>query len=106
MKNRIPKTNDPMHKRRDVPDYISEGNPNNGEKIEDEQTRQEIKVAIQKEKSVSDESKNIDLNVHDGVAVLKGQVKTEQEKMTLGDKAAAFVGFGKVINELEVARKD
>jgi hypothetical protein len=69
---------------------------------DDEELEQEIQEAIEKEDSISSAAKSIQVSVENGKATLVGIVPSEQEKMTVGDKAAAFVGFGKVINELEV----
>ncbi len=69
---------------------------------DDEELEQEIQEAIEKEDSISMAAKNIQVSVENGKATLIGIVPSEQEKMTVGDKAAAFVGFGKVINELEI----
>jgi osmotically-inducible protein OsmY len=69
---------------------------------DDQELEQEIQEAIEKENSISAIAKNIQVTVDHGKATLIGVVPSEQERMTIGDKAAAFVGFGKVINELEI----
>lgn len=71
----------------------------------DEDLVQKIKQSIQKEQSLASSSQNIQVTVRYGVATLRGEVHSEQERMTIGDKAASYVGFGKVVNELVVIER-
>src|SRR5689334_19006048 len=126
-KNKVPKKDDVDL----VTTYISEGNPNTQPKIEEAQkvdiaqtsmvtqlSRDEkpvppgdpklaadVKKAIEKEDSIAPESKTIEVSAQKGVVTLKGRVKSEKEKMTMGDKAAAFAGFKKVKNRLTPKEK-
>jgi hypothetical protein len=70
--------------------------------LKDEKVSKEICEAIKKENSISADAKHIRVKVEHGKAILSGRVPSDQEKMTIGDKAAAFVGFGNVHNRLEV----
>ncbi len=64
----------------------------------------QIETAIQEEESISENSKHVQIEVHDGQVRLEGIALSEQEKMTISDKAAAVVGFGRVKNEIQVRR--
>jgi len=69
----------------------------------------EVQRAIWKEGSISNLAKRVEVGAKNGIVTLKGDVRTESEKMTIGDKAASFAGFGKVTNQLRVlseAHKD
>lgn len=63
---------------------------------------QEVQRAVRKETSISSAAKRIEVSAKNGIVTLKGQVPSEPEKMTIGDKAASFAGFGKVVNQLEI----
>ena len=108
--------------------YVSEGDPNTEEKIqkartkklnrknisgrekgksrwmrEDQQLAVNIRAAIQKEPAIpSSHKNNIDVVVANGIATLTGTVSSSQEKLTIGDKAVAWVGLGHVNNQLVV----
>lgn len=72
----------------------------------DEQLKKEIQDAIEKDDTVPVSVEEIDIVVSNGMVVLKGDVLSDEEKMTIGDKAIACAGFGKVINQLEVAESE
>ncbi len=108
------------HKKNPVSRFIDEGNPNTQHTIQDvreaahlplnkvdtfysdQQMAHEIRKAIEREESVPDAVKNINVQVEKGIVTLTGSVSTEQEKMTIGDKAAAFAGFSRVINQIGI----
>ena len=98
--------------------FVSEGNPNTDETITeakkkvsdaplvkatfDETLVKQTLEVIAKEKAISDEARHIDVTALEGKVILKGIVPTEQERMVLGDNAAAVAGFGHVKNLIEV----
>jgi len=118
------KVRDPEPKVNELSRYVDEGNPNTDDKIEeahgkeieqsdpppeikdlnnDQKLAAGIRHAIEKEESVPvNERRGIEVRVEHGVAILKGSVASQQEKRTIGDKAVAYVGPGKVLNHLEV----
>jgi osmotically-inducible protein OsmY len=63
---------------------------------------QEVQRAIWKEGSISPSAKRVEVSAKNGIVTLKGNVQTEPEKMTIGDKAASFAGFGKVVNQIHI----
>lgn len=69
----------------------------------DEQLKEEIKEAIAKDSAVATIGNEIDIIVSHGMVTLRGEVLSGDEKITIGDKAVACAGFGKVINQLDVA---
>jgi hyperosmotically inducible periplasmic protein len=62
-----------------------------------------IRKAIMADKSLSMTAKNIKVISSDGNVVLRGPVKTEEEKIAIGDKATAIAGANNVNNQLEIA---
>ncbi len=74
-----------------------------GELFTDDQLTQDIEAAIQKEDSIADDDKtDVQVFVEDGVVTLTGTVFSDQQKRTIGDKAVAFAGIGKVHNLIDV----
>jgi hyperosmotically inducible protein len=63
---------------------------------------QKIRQAVEKEGSLSMNAKNVKIIVRDGQVTLRGPVDSEQEKVTIGDKASDIAGKDKVDNQLEV----
>jgi hyperosmotically inducible periplasmic protein len=70
-------------------------------KADRELTRQ-IRKAIVADKSLSTQAHNIKILTRDGTVMLKGQVKTDDEKKAVEDKASGIAGNGKVTSELTV----
>ena len=70
-------------------------------KADRELTRQ-IRKAIVSDKSLSTQAHNVKILTRDGAVTLKGQVKTDDEKKALEDKASGVAGTGKVTSELTV----
>src|ERR1700676_4771843 len=68
----------------------------------DRELTQQIRKAIVSDKSLSTQAHNIKILTKDGAVTLKGQVKTDEEKKALEDKAASVAGAGKVTSELTV----
>ena len=72
-----------------------------GSKADRELTRQ-IRKAIVSDKSLSLQAHNVKILTKDGAVTLKGQVKTDDEKKSIEDKASGAAGTGKVTSELTV----
>ena len=64
-------------------------------------TRQ-VRKAIVSDKSLSTQAHNIKILTRDGTVTLKGQVKTDDEKKSVEDKANSIAGNGKVTSDLTV----
>jgi hyperosmotically inducible protein len=62
-----------------------------------------IRSAIVKDKSLSMMAHNVKIISVNGEVTLRGPVKSEQEKTTVGSKAQAIAGTDRVDNRLEVA---
>ena len=70
-------------------------------KADRELTRQ-IRKAIVSDKSLSTQAHNVKILTRDGTVTLKGQVKTDDEKKAVEDKATGVAGNGKVTSEITV----
>ena len=68
----------------------------------DRELTQQIRKAIVSEKSLSSQAHNVKVLTNNGAVTLKGQVKTDEEKKAVEDKAASVAGAGKVTSELTV----
>src|SRR3954467_10925668 len=75
------------------------------ENSSDRETTRKIRQSIVKDKSLSTDAHNIKIIAQGGTVTLKGPVKSEQEKQTIEEKAAAVAGKDKVKNEIQVADK-
>lgn len=73
-----------------------------GENAADRKITQEIRRAVMKNKSLSAYGHNVKIVTRDGMVTLKGPVRTEKEKSSIGKAATRVAGKGKVANELEV----
>jgi SH3 domain-containing YSC84-like protein 1 len=62
-----------------------------------------IRKSIVADSSLSTYAHNVKIVVENGVATLKGPVRTEEEKETVAAKAAAIVGQDHVVNQMEIA---
>lgn len=62
-----------------------------------------IRRAIVKDKSLSMMAHNVKIISVNGEVTLRGPVKSEREKTTIGSKAQAIAGTDRVDNRLEVA---
>lgn len=72
------------------------------ETAEDREVAQKIRKSIVDDKSLSTYGHNVKVIVRNGVVTLKGPVKSEDEKKSIGDKAAEVAGADKVQNQLTV----
>ncbi len=68
----------------------------------DRELTQQIRKAIVSDKSLSTQAHNVKILTRDGTVTLKGQVKTDDEKKAVEDKATSIAGNGKVTSELTV----
>jgi hyperosmotically inducible protein len=64
---------------------------------------QKIRKAIHHDKSLSTYGRNIKIFIQEGKIILRGPVRSEQEKGNLEAKAAGVAGQENVNNQLEVA---
>jgi hyperosmotically inducible protein len=63
---------------------------------------QKIRKAIHRDKSLSNYGRNIKIFIQEGKVILRGPVRTEEEKGNLDAKAASVAGQENVSNQLEV----
>ena len=66
---------------------------------------QKIRRAVVKDKSLSLLAHNCKIITQHGAVTLRGQVKTELERTTIGDIAAGVAGADKVTNQLTIRVK-
>lgn len=62
-----------------------------------------VRQSIVADSSLSTYAHNVKIVVENGVATIKGPVRTEEEKETVAAKAAAVVGQDHVVNQMEIA---
>jgi hyperosmotically inducible periplasmic protein len=72
------------------------------ENAADREMARKIRQAIIQDKSLSTYAHNIKVIVRDGKVTLKGPVRSEDEKASIGAKAADIAGADKVQNELTI----
>jgi lipid-binding SYLF domain-containing protein len=65
----------------------------------------DIRRSIVADDSLSTYAHNVKIVVENGVATLKGPVRSEEEQATIAGKAAAVVGRDHVVNEMEIAQQ-
>lgn len=68
----------------------------------DRELAQKIRNSIASDKSLSTYAHNVKVIVRDGMGTLKGPVQSEDEKKSIGTKAAEVAGADKAQNELTV----
>ena len=90
--------------RRDQNSGTSTADQQSGNRSDVEITRQ-IRRAITQDKGLSSYAKNVKIITKDGSVTLRGPVRSEEEKKSIGSKADSVAGAGHVKNELEVAAK-
>jgi hyperosmotically inducible protein len=76
-----------------------------GDQSENEADRtisQNIRQAITADDSLSTNGKNVKIITTDGTVTLRGPVKSEKEKSTIGAKAQQIAGVKNVDNQLEI----
>src|SRR5690349_15657044 len=66
----------------------------------DEDITRQIRRAIVNDKSLSTYAHNVKIITQNGAVTLKGPVRSEEEKSTIAEKAAAVAGAARVTNEL------
>jgi osmotically-inducible protein OsmY len=64
---------------------------------------QQIRKAVVGESTLSFSAKNVKIISRDGKVTLRGAVKSERERKTIGDMASKIARAGNVDNQLEVA---
>ncbi len=64
---------------------------------------QKIRAELMKDKSLSTYAHNVKIITQDGKVVLKGPVRTTEEKAAVESKAAMIAGDGNVSSQLEIA---
>jgi hyperosmotically inducible protein len=64
---------------------------------------QQIRKAIHRDKRLSSCARNIKISTQNGKVILRGPVRSEEEKGNLQAKAVILVGEENVTNQLEVA---
>src|SRR6059058_3984671 len=72
----------------------------------DRETAKQIRKAIQSDKSLSSSAHNVKVIAQNGTVTLKGQVRSEEEKKTVQDKAEAVAGASNVVNDVTVMAAD
>jgi hyperosmotically inducible protein len=72
------------------------------ENAADREMARKIRQAIVQDKSLSTYAHNVKVIVRDGQVTLKGPVRSEDEKTSIGAKAADVAGADKVQNELTI----
>ena len=75
-----------------------------GNRSDAEITRQ-IRRSITEDKGLSSYARNVKVITKGGNVTLRGPVRSEEEKKSIGSKADDVAGAGHVKNELEVAAK-
>jgi osmotically-inducible protein OsmY len=71
----------------------------------DRDTTQKIRKAIVGDKNLSTYAHNVKILARDGKVTLRGPVRSDSEKQSVGEMAAAVVGADNVTNELTVEPK-
>lgn len=69
----------------------------------DRMITQKIRAEIMKDKSLSTYAHNVKIIAQDGKVMLKGPVRTADEKASVESKAAAVAGDANVTSQLEIA---
>ncbi|HLK18021.1 MAG TPA: BON domain-containing protein [Bryobacteraceae bacterium] len=68
----------------------------------DRELTQQIRKSVFSDKSLSMAAHNVKIISRDGMVTLRGNVKSDDEKKAIEDKATAVAGTGKVTSELTV----
>lgn len=92
--------NSAVNVRDRAPNAMTAGQQSNA-KSDVELTR-EIRRAVVKDDSLSMLAHNVKIVAANGSVILRGPVKTEQEKVAIANKAEQIAGPNKVDNQLEV----
>ena len=92
--------NSAVNARDRAPGAMTAGQQSNAKS--DVEITREIRRAVVKDHSLSMLAHNVNVSAN-GNVTLRGPVKTEQEKTTVGSEAQAIAGTDRVDNRLEVA---
>jgi hyperosmotically inducible periplasmic protein len=92
--------NSAVNVRDRAPEAMTAGEQSNA-KSDVELTRK-IRRAVVKDHSLSMLARNVKIVSANGSVILRGPVKTEEEKTAIASKAQAIAGADKVDNQLEV----
>ena len=90
--------------RRDRNGATATADQQKGNRSDAEITR-EIRRSITQDKGLSTYAKNVKVITNGGNVTLRGPVRSEEEKKSIGAKADSIAGADHVKNELEVATK-
>lgn len=103
----------PIPQNQPAPDNTktNQGDSNNGavtaqqqnENPADRETTKQIRSSLMKDKSLSTYAHNIKIITRDGKVILKGPVRSEDEKAGIEAKAVAVAGAGNVTDRLTIA---
>jgi osmotically-inducible protein OsmY len=72
----------------------------------DRELTQQIRKSVYSDKSLSMAAHNVKIISRDGMVTLRGNVKSDDEKKSIEDKATEIAGAGKVTSELTVSPSD
>jgi hyperosmotically inducible periplasmic protein len=72
----------------------------------DRELTQQIRKSVYSDKSLSMAAHNVKIISRDGMVTLRGNVKSDDEKKSIEDKATEIAGAGKVSSELSVSPSD
>jgi hyperosmotically inducible periplasmic protein len=72
----------------------------------DRELTQQIRKSVYSDKSLSMTAHNVKIISRDGMVTLRGNVKSDDEKKSIEDKATGIAGAGKVTSELTVSPSD
>jgi osmotically-inducible protein OsmY len=72
----------------------------------DRETTKQIRKAIMDDKSLSTYAHNVKVISQNGTVTVKGPVRSEEEKKSIEDKAAAVAGATNVKNEITIVAAD
>lgn len=75
------------------------------ENATDREVSKKIRSTLMQDKSLSTDAHNVKIISQNGEVTLKGVVRSQEEKESIGSKAVAVAGQGHVTNQLEVAPK-
>lgn len=96
-----PPDNTKVNKRDNAPEAVTAGTQSN--KKEDLDLVRKIRRGVTDDKTMSTYARNVKIMTRDGVATLRGPVKSADEKMAIETIAKRLAGDTKVDSHLEVA---
>jgi len=73
-----------------------------GNKLSDRELMQQIRKSVMDDKSLSTYAHNVKIIAKAGKVTLKGPVRSEEEKRTIGQKADEVAGAGNVTNDITI----